>query len=649
MFHFISSANFKKFKFLERIVELMPAHVFWKDTQGVYLGCNESHAKNAGLTRASEIVGKTDFDLVWKAHAENFRQVDFQVIRENQIYTVEEPSILADGRSVVYLSQKMPLEDEDGKIIGVLGIAFDITAQKEAERQMQQAQLEATQTKAELKAREGQEYLESILALMPGHLYWKNKEGRFLGCNNLQAIDAGFSSPMELIGKTDYETPWKDQADALRKIDVDVMKTQTVHIVEETGTLANGKQAIFLSQKMPMLNAHKEVIGILGVSTDITAQKEAEHREKIALTAAVAEAQAKVEEESKFSLLAAQVAHDIRSPLAALEIITKQASEMPEKQRLVIRSSLNSIRDIANNLLGEYQVKVRGVRGMTQEDHRVVLVLPFIENILSEKKIQLEKQAIDLKLEVEESAAFSFVDIHTLDFKRLFSNLLNNSAEALSQGGNITICLSTQASQLVLKIVDNGSGIPPEILSHLFQAGASFGKTQGSGLGLIHAKHSIETWNGRLSLSSQVDLGTTVTILLPLAKAPAWSIDHLTLAKNTVVVILDDDQSIHAAWEAKFSSHALSLLHFQHTEPFLAWVRSASVEDLSNVFLLSDYELLGSSLNGLQAIEASKLRPAILVTSYFEDPKILQKCLELGVHLIPKNLVAYIPIQMTPN
>ena len=131
---------------------------------------------------------------------------------------------------------------------------------------------------------ETKDFLENIIALMPGHVYWKDKNGVLLGCNDLQAIDAGLLSRHEIIGKTDYDMPWKEQADILRKIDREVINTGVPKIIEEPSTLADGSETIFLSHKVP-LYYKGQIIGILGISFDITMRHEAEEaRERRALT-----------------------------------------------------------------------------------------------------------------------------------------------------------------------------------------------------------------------------------------------------------------------------------------------------------------------------------------------------------------------------
>lgn len=70
-----------------------------------------------------------------------------------------------------------------------------------------------------------QVYLNNVLFHVPGSIYWKSREGVYLGCNEFQAKMAGFNSCMEVIGKTDYDLPWKNIADILTETDQRIMQT----------------------------------------------------------------------------------------------------------------------------------------------------------------------------------------------------------------------------------------------------------------------------------------------------------------------------------------------------------------------------------------------------------------------------------------
>lgn len=120
---------------LKLVLDHIPARVFWKDTNSVYLGCNYLFAANAGLTSPEEIVGKTDFDLPWtREESESYRADDQQVMRSGiPKLNYEETQYIAEGRTTWVNTSKIPLRDTDGKIIGVLGTFEDITERKHVE------------------------------------------------------------------------------------------------------------------------------------------------------------------------------------------------------------------------------------------------------------------------------------------------------------------------------------------------------------------------------------------------------------------------------------------------------------------------------------------------------------------------------------
>jgi PAS domain S-box-containing protein len=119
------------------------------------------------------------------------------------------------------------------------------------------------------------EYFSNILDMIESSIYWKDKDGVYLGCNKLSAQMVNLDSPDEIIGKTDYDLFNKEAADIFRQHDLEVINNNTVRVVEET-RVYNGKEITHLSSKRPLLNKKGEIIGIVGSSVEITAQKEAE-------------------------------------------------------------------------------------------------------------------------------------------------------------------------------------------------------------------------------------------------------------------------------------------------------------------------------------------------------------------------------------
>jgi PAS domain S-box-containing protein len=122
---------------LQRIINLLPTRIFWKDKNGVFLGCNTILAMDGGKKTPDEIIGKTDFEMSWNKQADDYRKDDLHVINTgNAKLNFEEPQTTPNGNTIWLKTSKMPLTDFDGKIIGILGIYDDITEKKKAEEEI---------------------------------------------------------------------------------------------------------------------------------------------------------------------------------------------------------------------------------------------------------------------------------------------------------------------------------------------------------------------------------------------------------------------------------------------------------------------------------------------------------------------------------
>lgn len=122
---------------LNSIIQHAPIRVFWKDRESRFVGGNAQFAHDAGLHNPDELIGKSDFDMCWHDQAELYR-ADDQAIMESGIPKLEyeETQTTPDGRAIWISTSKVPLRDEEDRIVGVLGIYTDITARKQAEEQI---------------------------------------------------------------------------------------------------------------------------------------------------------------------------------------------------------------------------------------------------------------------------------------------------------------------------------------------------------------------------------------------------------------------------------------------------------------------------------------------------------------------------------
>lgn len=248
---------------LNLILDTVPQAIFWKDRAGRYLGCNKTFAVAVGLDDPTHIVGKTDFDLPWShEEAEAYRADDLEVIEHNRPKRhIIEPLRQADGARLWIDTSKVPLVDDDGRPFAVLGAYEDIT--------------ERIQTEEKLAA--SQRMLNDVINTIPVRVFWKDLEGRFLGCNRLFAADAGRPDPESLLGDTDYNMGWAEQADLYRADDRAVIEQDAPKInYEEPQTAPDGRQRWLRTSKIPLRDGEAHVYGILGVYEDITERKNVE-------------------------------------------------------------------------------------------------------------------------------------------------------------------------------------------------------------------------------------------------------------------------------------------------------------------------------------------------------------------------------------
>jgi hypothetical protein len=181
--------------------------------------------------------------------------------------------------------------------------------------------------------------------------------------------------------------------------------------------------------------------------------------------------------------------------------------------------------------------------------------------------------------------------------------------------------------------------------------GGSYGKSEGSGLGLHHAKTMMKVWDGELHIESKIDLGTKVTISLPRSTAPEWFVSELAVLPGGRVAILDDDTTIHQVWSKRFEEKghkvgAPHLLHFSTPNDLASWIKRDSDPMRSTLFLI-DYELIGESETGISIIERLGIKDqSILVTSHFEETSLREACEKLRIKLIPKGMAALAPIRI---
>lgn len=491
---------------LASIIKELPGSIYWKDRSGVYLGCNDTMLEMAGVT---SIVGKTDFDLPWAASADTIRANDLKVMTLNSSLELEETGTIANGKQVVVLTRKTPLHDAQGKVMGIIGISLNITHRKQQEADLLASQENTLST------------LENMLASMPGHVYWKDKNGVYLGCNNRQAQSVGFQYGYELIGKTDFDLPWgENQAQLFRQNDLYIMQTGETEIIEEVA-LVNGKNAIFLSHKSPMRNKKGEVTGVLGISINITDRKKIEAELKIAKEKAEAANLAKTE-------FLENMRHDIRTPLTGIvgfaDLIKSEANDTQIKEyadNLV--ASSHALLDFMDEVLEAIHVS----SGEVPKVRKKFLLKKIIQHVIDLNKAKAAAKHLNLSMNFDTAIPLYLIG----DPVRIHRILLELVANSLNFTDTGYVRLSAELAkkenrEVVIKLIveDSGMGIPKDKQQEIFlqfkRLTPSYkGIYKGAGLGLAVIKQFIDELEGEIYVESSIAKGTKFTCIVPLKTA----------------------------------------------------------------------------------------------------------------------------------
>ncbi len=488
---------------LSSILKALPGSIYWKDTNGVYLGCNDAMLEMTGM---SSIIGKTDFDMPWADSAHVLRENDQRVITLNSPLEIEETVKLASGEELVSLSRKAPLHNEDGQIIGIIGTSLNITQRKEIESRLKQTQ-EITQST-----------LENIVANMPGHVYWKNVDGVYLGCNNRQARSLSFNYGSEIIGKTDFDLPWgSGVADIFRKNDLRIMKTGETLIIEEKSQV-DGKEAVVLSHKSPMRNKQGDIIGILGISIDISERKKIETELRFAKEQAEAASRAKTE-------FLENMRHDIRTPLTGIvgfsDIIKSEADNPHIKE---YAENLTASSYALLELMDEVLEAIRVSSGEIPQLKKKFVLKDILQHAFDLTKAKAASKRVELSMNIDDSMPMYLLG-DSIRIHRIALELLTNALNFTDSGFvKLTVQLASQQNRdIIVKLIvqDTGMGIPKdkqqEIFLHFKRLTPSYkGIYKGAGLGLAVIKQFIDDLDGEIYVDSELQKGTTFTCVIPL-------------------------------------------------------------------------------------------------------------------------------------
>jgi signal transduction histidine kinase len=273
---------------------------------------------------------------------------------------------------------------------------------------------------------------------------------------------------------------------------------------------------------MPMRNKDGNIVGVfqfLNKREGAFTSDDDAFIEALSVHAAIALENARMAKEmvqsermSAVGRMASTIIHDIKNPMGTLrmyaQVIKKKTGNTEAAQLAdeIIRQV-----DRFVNMTQEILDFSRGVSEIHTEEVNLNEVmesaLSFIEKDLAKRNISVVRE-------------FGFDGICVMDVEkmvRVFYNLATNAADAMAEGGALTVTTLRKDNTLVIEFTDTGQGIPPEIKAHVFEPFFTFGKKHGTGLGLAICKKIVDDHNGSIEINSEIGKGTTIRLLFPLA------------------------------------------------------------------------------------------------------------------------------------
>jgi PAS domain S-box-containing protein len=426
--------------------------------------------------------------------AHTMQQIERHCRGETPFFESEARMRHKDGRWVSMLFRgSVNKRDENGLALRISGTAMEISDLKQAMHQAEQSEA----------------LLKTVIDLLPQRVFWKDRDGRFLGANRNFKADASVD---EIVGKTDAEVPWTGAPpDSSQDRHIMESRQPVLSLVQQ---FMQGEQAVWrTTSKVPLIDARGEVWGVLGTYQDITSFKLAEA--ELIQARNIAEAASKAKSE-----FLATMSHEIRTPMNGVIGFTDlllKTSMNPDQQAMAttIRDSGRALMTIIDDILDFSRIEA----GRVSVERVRVDARKITQDVVTLLRPRAAEK--NLELEVEWPAAVSTRIM--ADAGRLRQVLVNLAANAIkfTESGRVTIRASSDADGMLhIEVEDSGIGIAPDQLSRLFakftQADSSTTrKYGGTGLGLAISKQLVELMGGQIGARSRPGEGSTFWFTLP--------------------------------------------------------------------------------------------------------------------------------------
>ncbi len=520
-----------------------------------------------------------------------------------------------------------PLFGHDGTALGLL-VVMDTGPLKEVPQATDLMEIFAARTSVELERlhmeedlRESQRLLKLVLDSIPVRVFWKDRESVYMGCNQHFAHDAGLDSPEAIIGKTDFELGWREQAELYRADDHEVMATGIARLdYEEPQSGEHGERRWLRTSKLPLRDEHGRVFGVLGIYEDITERRHTE------------EALRRSQKMEAIGQLSGGIAHDFNNQLGVvigyLDFLRNRHRDDETQQKWVETASRATLRcmDLTRQLLAFSRRQARETR---------IIDINAAVRELEDMVVRSLTPEVEVRYHLAEDLWQTEIDPG--EFQDAMLNLVINARDAMPQGGTLSIETANlhidaasrdgspelEAGDYVqLRVTDTGGGMDGETLGRVFEPFfTTKPEGKGTGLGLAMVYGFARRYGGSVSVNSQPGRGTCFSLYLPRAgrTAPAprreeMDADRLPGGSEAILVVDDEVDLLRLA-----ETYLRDLGYRVHTAENAAQAVEVLEGDTPLDLLFTDVVMPGG-MNGYElARSCAELRPGlpVLLTSGF--------------------------------
>ena len=492
---------------LSTLMDNLLDKVFVKDTESRFIISNRAHQRMLGKTSPDEIVGKSILELFPEDLSTQYYADEQQVVRSGQpLIDREEPAVDASGRRLWHLTTKVPLRNENGKIIGLVGISHDITERKKAEQQMKELErlvAERTEQLRQSEAKFSKAFRASPAAISIATL----PDGRWIEINEALEKMTGYSST-EALGHTSAELGLVD----------DVARTKILEAIRVKGAVRDVEIQIHTKSKEileVLVSAEQiEINGqacALTIQYDITQRKQQEEEIKrlnsdLKLRADALEAANKELESFSYS-----VSHDLRAPLRAIdgfsrivvEEHTAQLSAEAIRYLGLVRNNAQRMGELIDDLLSFSRL------GRQAMNKQMIFPAQLAQRVFDDLVVDREGRQVEFVI-----GDLPPCQADPVLLRQVYVNLLSNALKYTRKRAvaHVEVCCKQVESEQVYSVKDNGAGFDMRYVDKLFgvfQRLQRASEYEGTGVGLAIVQRIISRHGGRVWAEGQPDVGAT--------------------------------------------------------------------------------------------------------------------------------------------